>query len=479
MRNTKIYQVLSQFSPVEQNRLKKYVQSPFFNANEKLTNLLHICLEDIKAAESEEVLKEVVWDTIGEEGEYNDVRFRKHCSDLLRLTEGWLAQEQFQENPLHQANYLMEAVYHKRLESLYNSVLSTARRLSERQALRPASYYYYQFQLERNYYELSESRIKRETKGNLEEIINNLDFFYLAEKLRYYCSTFSRKKFGQFDYEFLFIDEIIQVIEREKFEHIPPISIYYHVFKSYSERNNDDNYYALKGLIFKHIELFPNDEAKDILDAAINYALSKVNQGNQQFLRESFELYKYSIQNEIIFIDNELTPWSMKNIVVNGLRLKEFEWVEQFIKNYVDRINPKYRKNAYYFNLAILNLYRNKFEEVLPLLQNVDLNDFSYYLDTKLTLITSYYELDEYELMIFTCDSLLTYLKRDKKMPADRKERYKKYVFYMKKLARQIATDKEAILKMKNELLQEQGVIRKEWILEKLDELAGIPKTTD
>jgi hypothetical protein len=166
----------------------------------------------------------------------------------------------------------------------------------------------------------------------------------------------------------------------------------------------------------------------------------------------------------------------MKNIVVLGLRLNEFQWVESFIRDYVDRINPKYRKNAYYFNMAILNVYKKNFEEVLPLLQHVDLNDFTYYLDTKMTLITSYYELDEYESMIFTCDSLLTYLKRDKKMPADRKQRYKKYVYYMKKLARQITTDKDSIRKLREEIEKEVGVIRKEWIMEKLDELEGIPK---
>lgn len=476
MRSTKIYQVLQQFNPYELNRLRKYVHSPFFNVNERLNSLLDQCMEDIKGDHATEFLKSSVWQEMGEDGPYNDVRFRKHCSDLLRLVEGWLAQEQYQENPLHQANYLMEAVYHKRLETLYNSVLSTARRLSDRQALRPASFYFYQFQLERNFYELSESRIKRETKGNLEEIINNLDYFYLAEKLRYYCSTFSRKKFGQFDYEFLFIDEIIQVIEREGFSNIPPISIYYHVFKSYAERDNDQNYFELKKLIFEHIDLFPNDEAKDILDAAINYAIGKLNKGDSNFLKESFELYKYSIKKEIIFIDQELSPWSMKNIVVNGLRLGEFEWVENFIRDYVNRINPKYRKNAHYFNLAILNVYKKNFEEVLPLLQHVDLNDFTYYLDTKMTLITSYYELDEYESMIFTCDSLLTYLKRDKKMPADRKQRYKKYVYYMKKLARQITTDKDSIRKLREEIEKEVGVIRKEWIMEKLDELEGIPK---
>jgi len=476
MRSTKIYQVLKQFNPYELNRLRKYVQSPFFNVNERISALLDVCVDEIRAETDDEISKDETWKRIGEDGPFNDVRFRKHCSDLLRLVEGWLAQEQYQENPLHQANYLMEAVYHKRLETLYNSVLSTARRLSDRQALRPASYYFYQFQLERNYYELSESRIKREAKANLEEIINNLDYFYLAEKLRYYCSTFSRKKFGQFDYDFLFIDEIIQVIEREGFHDIPPISLYYHVYRSYTERDNDENYFALKELILEYIDLFPNEEAKDIADAAINYAISKLNRGDQTFLRESFELYRYSLKKEIIFIDNELTPWSMKNIVVLGLRLSEFDWVEHFIRDYVDRINPKYRKNAYYFNMAILHVYRKNFEEVLPLLQYVDLNDFSYYLDTKMTLITAYYELDEYESMIFTCDSLLTYIKRDKKMPPDRKTRYKRYVYYMKKLARQIATDKDSIQRLRKELEGESGVIRKEWILEKLDELAGVPR---
>ena len=127
--------------------------------------------------------KELIWKKIYQGKDYDDVRFRKLCSDLLKLVESFLAQEHYQENPLYQATYLLEAVGQRKMDRLYNTTISSARRLSKQQKYKPGSYYFYQYQVEKSYQELSEQEYDRSSKRNYEMILDNLDKFYLAEKI--------------------------------------------------------------------------------------------------------------------------------------------------------------------------------------------------------------------------------------------------------------------------------------------------------
>lgn len=53
-------------------------------------------------------------------------------------------------------------------------------------------------------------------------------------------------------------------------------------------------------------------------------------------------------------VDGYLSPWTYKNIVIAALRAGEFEWTEQFIKSYKNKLNEKFRINAFNYNMGYL-----------------------------------------------------------------------------------------------------------------------------
>ena len=62
MTDSKIYNVLTHFDKVEQNRLRKYIRSPYFNANETLMIFYDILAERINENGKATVLtKENIW----------------------------------------------------------------------------------------------------------------------------------------------------------------------------------------------------------------------------------------------------------------------------------------------------------------------------------------------------------------------------------------------------------------------------------
>ena len=230
MQSSKLYSILYSFDKYEQNRLKKFLQSPYFNRNESLVKLFDLLTDHINLGKQGELAKEKVWKKVYPGTPYDDTLFRKNCSDLLKLIEGYLAQQVYEENPIQQAVYLIEAVGKRKMERLFNSTLKTAKRLSDQQLYRTATYYLSQYQVEKNFYDLMELQHDRTAKRNVEEILNHLDHFYLAEKMRYSCSVLSQQSLVSHEYKLLFIDEIVSYIRQYNFEEVPPISIYYQIY---------------------------------------------------------------------------------------------------------------------------------------------------------------------------------------------------------------------------------------------------------
>ena len=472
MRSSKIYSILEHFDKYEQNRFRKYLCSPYFNKDENLVILFESILKDINSRRQKpELEKQLLWTALNTGKKYDDVRFRKYCSDLLKLLEGFLAQQVYEKNPLYQATYLIDAVSTKKMEKLYNSTMKTARRLSAQQVHRSASFYYYQYEIEKNFYDLLDFEKKRADRTNMEEIANNLDYFYLAEKLRIYCAVLSQQYFASQEYEQLFIDEILSHIKDIDLDEVPPVAVYYQVYLTLSEKEEEAHYHKLIDLLDKYSLTFPKQEALTIYYSAINYCIHKINSGIQKFSEELFKVFSNLIDREIIFINDELSPWTFKNITVIALRLGKFEWTESFIKNYNHKLPEESRENAVTYNLAQLYFYQKRYDEVIQQLSNVEYQDVSYNLNSKTMLIATYYETDELIPLYSLFDSFNAYLNRNRKIPDDRKKYYKNLIKYTKKITKLPPGSKKAVEKLKKEVSETPNIVNINWLKQKIAEL--------
>jgi parvulin-like peptidyl-prolyl isomerase len=482
MQNSKLYSILERFDKYEQNRLKKFLTSPYFNRNEALVMLYDLLVGHINekpqgksqtAKPEPELEKTELWEKIYPGESYDDVLFRKNCSDLLKLIEDFLAQQVYEENPINQATFLIEAVAKKKLDKLYNSTMKSARRLTEQQPYRTASYYLAQYQVEKNYFDILGLEHDRTTKKNEEEILNNLDRFFIAEKLRIACSVMSQKILVSHEYNLLLMEDIVAEINRQGFEDVPPIAVYYQIFLSYTDSENTNHYFKLMNILEKFGDTFPRIEAEFIYQAALNYCVKKLNQGSRQFLEEYFNVFVILLEKELLLKDGELSPWHFRNIVVIALRLGNTDWTQNFIDKYKKYLPDNMRDNAVSFNLAQLYFSQKKYDNVIELLRNVEYEDFSYNLNSKTMLMSTYYEIDEIEPLYSLMDSFRTYLNRHKDFPASRRVHYTNLIKFTKQITKIIAGDKKSIDKIRKEIdeAEPKGIANITWLREKIAEL--------
>jgi hypothetical protein len=472
MRSTKLYSILEYFDKYEINRLRKYLQSPYFNKNQLLIDIFELLIQDIGTGKTSLFEKETIWEKLTIKQAYDDVRFRKYYSDLLKLVEGFLCQQVYDEDAVRQAADLIFAVGHKKMDKLYNSTMKTARRLSADQPHRHAQHHLKQYLIESNYYHLMEFETKRGVRTNFEEIALNLDAFYLAEKLRIAASVLTQQHLVEQQYKVRLIGEITSFLSlNEDYQRIPAVAIYLQVFLTVQEQDKLEHYYKLKELLDEHGLLFPKEEALDIYLHAINFCIRQINHGDLHFNEELFDLYDALINKEILFVNDELSPWDFRNIVVVATRLGRFAWTENFIMTYSQKIPEPYRGNAVTYNLGQLYFHQKNFDKVIEQLRNVEYEDVSYNLNSKTMLLCTYYETDEWDPLYSLFDSFRTYINRQNNIPKERRELYKNLIKFTKKLTRIMPGDKAAIQKLKDEIAAvDNNVASLKWLQEKIEE---------
>lgn len=473
MQNSKLYSILEYFDKYEQNRLRKFIISPYFNKNEAIIALFDLLIEHLNSSKETDLSKEELWSRIYNNDNYDDVLFRKNCSDLLKLIESYLAQQIYEKNPIHKANFLIEAVGGRKMNKLFNTSIKTAKRLSDHQIYRTTDYYLGQYQMERNLYDLKELGHNRTTKKNVEAILNNLDRFYLAEKLRYSCTVLSQQVLVSLEYKLLFIDEILEHIKKYGYEDVPPIAIYNQIYLSNAEPDDTSHYFKLMDLLKKYGDLFPKEEAEFIYGFALNYCIKKINSGNQRFTEEYFNVSVILLEKGLIINDGILSPWHFRNIITTALRLRKYKWTEDFISYYQKYLPDSMRENAVTFNMAQLYFAQKQHEKVMSLLKDIEYEEFTYNLNSKTMLLSTYYETDEIEPLYSLMDSFRTYLNRHKDFSASRRILYTNLIKFTKQLTRIMPGDKKAIEKLKAEVAkaEEKGIASITWLKEKIAEL--------
>lgn len=472
--NTKTVEILREFDTWELNRLEKFIHSPYFNVNTQINNLFGILYGLIKSNVEEKKWpnKKQIWKKIGEEKEYSDARIRKYFSDLLRLIEEFLIIEELDKKPLDKISYLLKSISNNHFKILENQAIKSAKTHSKRSLDRSSEFYYSQFIIEKELYMLEEYEIKRREKLNVEKILSHLDKFYFAEKLRFYSTILSQRNIADYEYNILFLDEILKHIEDLGYEEDPHIRMYFLVAKLASDPYNEEIFNQVKTGIFDHIDIFPQEEARDIYNAALNFCIRQLNRGKLKYQNELFDLYQASIKDRIIFLNDEITPSTFRNVVLIGLRLSKFDWIENFINNYSKYLNEEYRENAVNFNKARLYYYRKEYEEVIPLLSQVEFSDMSYSLQAKALLLITYYELNVISPLYSFIDSFRTFLNRNKhKMTESRRMNYHNLISFVKKLADIIPGDKNGIAQIEKEIENTDGIADAQWVKEKVQEL--------
>ena len=479
MINNKLLSILEKLSKYDLNQLRKYIASPFFNENEKVIQLFDLLDSRLRSKNSintkedwEEFIR-FAWNKIySPKTKYNDVKFRRLCSDLNKLAQDFLGYKEYELQPLSQYNFILKALNERNLNKHFLAVERQARNINSKAKYRNADTFWENFRLEyerHNYLERNAAR--HSFKGNHNEADHYLDCYYWSNKLRMYSEALNNRSILNIDININLINELLEVVKDSNLVKVPAIAIYYHIIMAFQAPNKVQHFTAIIELTDNHGDLFPQTELRSIYIFAQNYCIRKINSGNLEYYEQLFNIYKSLLEKEIIFINKQLTPSNYKNIATVGLFVKEYDWIEKFILDYNHRLPKMYRNSALTYNLANLYFNKKEFGKVIGQLQQMEYKDAFDSLSSRWLLLKTYYELRESDAFDALKDSFSIFIRRNKSLSERNKEKYLNAVRFISKIMRVPYSDKKSYQNLLQQLNDTRIIIDKRWLLSKLEEV--------
>jgi len=477
MFSEKLLSILQTLSKVERNRFRKFLLSPYLNDQPDLILLFDIADKALREATFAQLERQQVWQKLYPNKNYNDTQLRRLSSDLNKMALRFLSAEARKDNPLSEALDLQRLLEKPELKKHLTGIERDINRLLTEVSGQSTEFYLAQFNLHNNI--LNKAAKNLSAIGYAEKLPSAdfyLDCFYLTQKLNIYVAGLlyqgSRVAEKKVELPIGFWEHL----EQDYFERIPLLSVYRRVVSCLTKPENEEEYRNLLKSLDNQASYLAKDDLRKCYFIAQNYCALKINQGRQEYYREMFDIFKKIINQKILLEDGVLSEGLFKNIVTVGLGVGEFEWIEHFIEEYVAYLPNNTRENAHTFNLAYLYFHQKRYPKVLELLQNVEYNDVVYVLGSKIILIQTYFELNEFLTLESLIDSFRIYLRRNKVISKNLKYEYINYLGFVKKLTALSGSEKKIITKFREKIMATTSPTHKKWLLEKIDVLSSHTK---
>ncbi|HKR06627.1 MAG TPA: hypothetical protein VJY62_18480 [Bacteroidia bacterium] len=470
MNETKLIQLLKSLSPWELKSFQQYVVSPFFNVNESVTKLLELLIHGHPEFEESEITFEKIFKKLFKNKKFNHQKLRYVMTDLTLLLEDFLAYSVFEEKTFYKKKFLLQKLKEKNHDKYFQQHLTIGYEQQENSSHRDLKFYKRQLGYDELSYEFTSLKDNRAIDTSLQSLSDNLDIYYLSNKLKYGCEILNRQNIVQVGYKIPFLDFIIDYLNKKSFDHVPVISVYFQILLTLKEHSNEKHYHKLKSLLNQQTG-FSINELRDMYGFVQNYCIRKINTGNTKYLKELFEIYKLMLDKKIILENKELGHSHFKNIVAIALRQNEFEWTENFISTYSTYLNKELRKNSVNYNLARLYFAKNEFRKALKLLTTVEFTDVYYHLDSKSLLLKIYYEIEETEPLFSLISTFSVYLRRSKLISDYQRIIYSNLVKHVKRLEKIKSGSNYSLEKIKNSVAADSQIADIGWLKSKMEEL--------
>lgn len=474
MFDSKLIELLKTLSVKELKKFTLFINSPIYNNNKKCVVFFEILKKYHPEYNHPDLNPDELSGVLFANGKDADVQMRGLRSQLVRLLEDFLIFTEQQANPITQEYLLLLALQKRGLNTQFKKKAADIAHYMDKTSYKDLNYYeqYYNFSdMIFQQKMLTDNRDIQDT--GLQDLLDSIDLRYLASKLRYTVAAIMRQDIVGEEYHHNFLEMILEGIEKKPiFKNEYYIRLYYNFCLLLTDKHNDGHYAGLKAEFLQQIDHIPTDDARECLVALTNFCMRKIKAGKNNYLREIFEWYKTALQRDWLIVGGFISPFHYKNITTAALKLEEFEWAKQFIKEYATHVRADLRKSMKNYNMAALNFYLKNYDKALEYLNQTDIRDDAYdYPRIKTLFIKTYYEMNVDMSLHSILEAFRIYLTRDKALSEYNRKTYAEFINFVKKLYRVKNGRGRGPQKIAKEIAESEGVVEMQWLLEKANEL--------
>ena len=475
MYQSKLVEHLRGLPTKDREQFRQFVNSPYFNQHKKTKQLLDIILKKVDG-KPQGLAKEKVFRKVFPDKPYDEQQLYNVMSYLNKLLYRFMAHEHLQKQRYQEPMLTIEEAYENhQFDIMTNRGKQLKKRLCQ-DPVHDSEYHFTNYRINHAIGYYSGHYFNRAETDTFQQMMDELDKFYIVEKLRNCCHLTANSIMMNTSYTFRMLDELLQYLNThwKAYENEHSIVLYHTILMSLRDEKNPRHYQRMKKMLAEDMEHLSEQEGRDLYTFSYNYCILMSNAGYGEYQVELFQLYKQGLRQGLLMDKGMISEWNYKNIATLGAKLKEFEWTERFLQEYRDKLPPHRRENAYNYNLG--NLYYNKgrYNDALSALLVVQFTDVKYHLSTTFLLLRTYYALKDTEALLSLIETFRIYVIRNRKMTVEQKRGYTNFLRFAKKLVlvkHQASTYSKKdyakeLEELKGKIDNTENVINRYWLLE-------------
>lgn len=478
MHKSKAVKILQRFSPEERKAFTKYLRSPFFNTNPTVLALYQL-VERWILEKGKELSEEKAAEKLGNGAPISINLLRKLKSALLEHVVSFLAHYKLDSGrpglrwrlALSEMNRL-EALadfpkhYRQATKAFSTEIFENADVLEDK----------YHIEIQHGQYH---NRLGTRRKGAfLDHLHQYLDQSYLLRKLRFACLSLNQRNIVHHDADPGGDAPIFRHFDGQQGEMTPLLRIYFLLRKCLAHENSPAEYDQLKELVQGSHRAIPSNELPDILTMILNHCARKVNSGATEFREETFEWYKWLLENGFLSEQGQILPQHAKNIVTLAAKTGKQEWVAHFLRDYGPKIKAgdEAQRRAYltYLDASAafhLHQYPRAASQMGAILN--ELEDVFFAIDARTILLRSHFENGNADGIENLCESFRIYLSRNSLISESHKVHFNAFIKYFRRFIQIPPMDHARLRKLRDELEEDRNVACHDWLLGKVSRLIG------
>ncbi len=479
MLKSSLLQIVSSLSSQEFREFGDYVRSPFFNKNESVSRLYEYLALKYPEFEDEMLNKEVLFKRLFPGAKYNESFVKTLIFNLSHLAEDYLGYIQYRKEPLGEETRILRELEERNIEGPFLRKLKAAEGNLERVKFKNENFFLskYNMQSFREAHWLSNQRFlnykdlpEKEAFAKAKSILA----FFFIKILKEYSLVYSQKRIVNFDYQFEFIDILLEYLKENYQKYNSPL-LGLVLNKTLMLKEGKAEYYLkTKEILVAEMDRLVWIDRFNAMSALSTFAIEQYYKGSQEYMKERFDLHKIILANKLYGTSEKGGSFNEQlfiNMVVVGLQLKEIGWSESFIKQYEPLLNPDYRTNPGFLSRSRLSLAKGKFEEALMYLSKItSLDKASYKTSVKNLTLMIYFEMGRSVEALDVADTYRKFLSRDNILPKAQRDRNANFLKFYNSLLKYNGNP-EMISKVRSEISTTYNINERQWLLEKTEQL--------
>ncbi len=480
MKTSKLWEHYCGLSSSEIKQVKLFLESPFFNKDQKVRELFSLLHKYEARIEQEKADIGFIYKKLfPKDKKQVDWKIREKMSDLVKLLQQYFCTK-VQIDDAEQQTELLDIAYRTRkMDRLYFKSIDKQLKELEKQPIRDETYHFMALQLNKKLFDHPNTS-KFSGKRIYDLMVNihySLDQYYILSKLREYTETIVREYVLGETYTLNFVEEILAFLSQpENKENLHP-QVYIELFRLLKTDQLDlKSFHKIKQKVLSYLDtLSPRNQSSQINFLIV---IARLSFKPEIQAIEIHNLQWIGVERGIYIEDGYFAITKFNNIVDSGCTLKKFDKTRKFIEKHVKYLSndDSIRANISRLYYAYLAVGEKNYDEAIHLLEKLEIEDYSFFIRKQILYIKCLYEKfgrDGIELITKQSEKYKIFLHRKHKSKFISKldvESNMGFIRFVKKLCNYQfqSYSKESLQKEINDSVNLYG---KSWLVEKAAEL--------